>query len=43
MIEFYNSLKNSENLNILHSLQLSMPVNKDGKTSWFSMVEKLII
>ena len=40
MIGYYNSLKNSENLNILDSLQLSMPVNEDGETSWFSMVKK---
>ena len=40
MIGFYNHLKNSESPIILDSLQLSMEVGKDDKTSWFTSMAK---
>ena len=40
MIGFYNHLRNSESPIIIDSLKLSVELNEEGKTSWFTSVKK---
>ena len=41
MIGFYNHLRNSESpIRIIESLKLSVELNEEGKTSWFTSVKK---
>ena len=41
MIGFYNHLRNSESPIIIDSLKLSVELNEEGKTSWFTSVKKI--
>ena len=41
IIGFYNHLRNSESPIIINSLKLSMELNEEVKTSWFSNVKKI--
>ena len=41
MIGFYNHLRNSEISVIIDSLKLSMKLNEEGKTSWFTSIKKI--
>ena len=41
MIGFYNHLKNLESPVIINSLKLSMKLNEEGKTSWFTSIKKI--
>ena len=41
MIGFYNHLRNSKSPFIIGSLKLSMGLNEEGKTSWFTSIKKI--
>ena len=41
MIGFYNHLRNSESPIIINSLKLSVELNEEDKTSWFTSVKKI--
>ena len=41
MIGFYNHLRNSESHIIIDSLKLSMELNEEGETSWFTSLKKI--
>ena len=41
MIGFFNHLRNSESPIIIDSLKLPVELNEEGKTSWFTSVEKI--
>ena len=41
MIAFYNHVKTSESPIIIDSLKLSVELNEEGKTSWFTSVKKI--
>ena len=41
MIEFYNHLSNSESPIIIDSLKLSLELNEEDKTSWFTSIKKI--
>ena len=41
MIGFYNHLRNSESPIIIDSLKLSMELNEEGETSWFTSLKKI--
>ena len=41
MIGFYNHLRNSKSPFIIGSLKFSMGLNEEGKTSWFTSIEKI--
>ena len=41
MIGFYNHLSNSESPIIIDSLKLSMELNEEDKTSWFTSIKKI--
>ena len=41
MIGFYDHLRNPESPIIISSLKLSMELNEEGKTSWFTSIKKI--